>query len=119
MMIKNIFLILTFAFICSNNIQAQSTWNKELGIWVNVELDKRLKLNLPFDSTINIIPRFLWLNNLNELEIESRFEQKRKYSILKIDNETITIENAQFLLKCDTIIMKHKYFNVVRFVKYK
>lgn len=119
MQAKNIFLIFLISVFYLNNVQAQNAWSKRLGIWVNVELDKQLKLNQPFDSTTNIIPRFLWLENLKELEIENRFEQKRKYLIEKIDSKVITIDNAQFFLKGDTIIMKDKYYNIVKFVKYK
>ena len=108
-------ILLLTAYCC--NLNAQSVWKTKYGIWANVELYNKLKGGQPFDSTLNIIPRFLWLTNLKELEIENRFEQKRKYPIKKITNQIIIINNAQFILKGDTIIMRDKYQNVIKFIK--
>jgi hypothetical protein len=118
MKLRSFFLILLLTIYCCS-LNAQSTWKAKFGIWANVELYNRLKGGQPFDSTVNIIPRFLWLTNLKELEIENRFEQKRKYPIKKITNKVIIISNAQLLLQGDTIIMKDRYRNVTRFIKYK
>ena len=113
------FFILFGTLFFFNNIHAQNMWKKNLGIWINIELNKRIKLNQPFDSLSKIIPRFLWLKNLKELEIESRFEQKRKYLIKNINDERILIKNARVVFKRDTLVMIDKYYNVVKFIKYK
>lgn len=118
MKLKKSFLILLLA-ISYSFLSAQTSWKTKFGIWANIELYEKLGDGQPFDSTINITPRFLWLKTLKELEIEKRFEQKRKYSIIKVTNNCIFINDAHFLLKGDTIIMKDKYHNVVKFVKYK
>ncbi|MCY7422997.1 MAG: hypothetical protein LH478_14790 [Chitinophagaceae bacterium] len=111
--------IFFFAFLSYKKIQAQETWKRKFGIWINVELDKRLKLDQPIDSTVYIIPRFLWIRSLKEIEIEQRFEQKRKYQIKSVNKKQITIKDTQLFLKGDTIIMKDNYVNVVKFIKYE
>lgn len=119
MQFSKISFVLFLVFLSSKNLQAQEIWRKKLGFWINVDLENGLKLNKSFDSTAHIIPRFLWIKSLKEIEIEQRFEQKRKYSIKSVNKEQITIKDATLTLKDDTIIMKGYYNNPVKFVKYK
>ena len=119
MQFNKISFVLFLVFLSCKNIQAQETWKKKLGIWINIELENSLKLNQQFDSTAYIMPRFLWIRSLREIEIEQRFEQKRKYSIKSVNKKQITINDAQLILQGDTIIMKDNYSNVVKFIKYK
>ena len=119
MQFNKISFVLFLVFLSCKNIQAQETWKKKLGIWINIELENSLKLNQQFDSTAYIMPRFLWIRSLREIEIEQRFEQKRKYSIKSVNKKQITINDAQLILQGDTIIMKDNYRNVVKFIKYK
>ena len=111
------FFILFLGLSSCNILQAQEVWKSKFGTWINVELDRRL--NQPFDSISHIIPRLFWFNNLKEIEIEQRFEQKRKYPIKKVTKKLILTKDAQFILQGDTIIFKDNYRNVIKFVKYK
>ena len=117
MQFNKISFVLFLVFLSCKNIQAQEAWKSKFGIWINVELDRRL--NQPFDSISHIIPRLFWFNNLKEIEIEQRFEQKRKYPIKKVTKKLILTKDAQFILQGDTIIFKDNYRNVIKFVKYK
>lgn len=119
MQLIKIFYLLLFSLFSCINMKAQENWKKRFGLWINVELDKRLKLNQPFDSTAHVVPRFLWIRNIKEVEIEQRFEQKRKYLVRNITNEQITIKDAQLFLRGDTIIMKDNFDNVVKFIKHQ
>lgn len=80
----NKFFVISLLLLSCNNVQGQEAWKKKFGIWINVELDNLLKLNRPSDSTVYIMPRFLWIRNLTSIEIEQRFEQKRIYTIKSI-----------------------------------
>ena len=111
------FSILFLGLSSCNILLAQEAWKSKFGIWINVELDRRL--NQPFDSISHIMPRFLWINSLKEIELENRFEQKRKYPIKKVTKKLILTKDAQLILEGDTIIFKDNYRNVIKFVKYK
>ena len=104
---------------CTSAVNAQKINKSNFGAWINCELYYSLKSNQPFDSTSKIIPRFLYFNNLKSIEIESRFEQKNQYKIRQVKSNMLVTDRSKICFKADTLILKDKYWGVIKFVKYK
>ncbi|MDA3616821.1 hypothetical protein [Polluticaenibacter yanchengensis] len=104
---------------CLFNINAQDSFKGKYGTWINIKLDSCLKSQAPFDRIIQIVPRILWINRPGEVEIEFRFEQKRKFKIKKSNKDSYIISIGKLNLNNDTIILNLTNGNVVHFIKYE
>ena len=112
-------IIPVLLILCHSVIHCQDIKKNYFGTWINCKLECKLKLHQPFDSIATITPRFLYFNNLKEIEIETRFEQKSQYKILKIKLNTIITNRSEITFSADTLILKDKYWGVINFIKYK
>jgi len=113
------FFVLILFIFSTSEVGAQDAWKTKLGTWINVEVKEKLENKLSFDSTAHLSPRMLWIYNLQEIEIEYRFEQKKKYVVKKAGDNCIDIDLAKLCTKGDTLIMERSNARLTKFVKYK
>lgn len=116
---KLMYIIISFLFY-NNTINAQSFDKHYFGNWINFELQSILKSGKPVDSSYNILPRFLYIKNSKEIEINYRFEQPlRKYKITRATSNVIYTKFGELVLKNDIILLKDKYLRITKFIRYR
>lgn len=115
---KTIYLLL---FICGvSEAKSQKMKESYFGTWINVDLNERLNSNQPFDSTVNITPRFLYIDNSKAIKINKRFEQGQiQYEIKKIANDRLYIKGGQIKVQNDTLSLIVGRLKNIKFVRYK
>ena len=106
--------------LLSNKMYCQKFDKSYFGTWINTELKSKLDSNLPKDSSLKIVPRFIYIKNFNSIEVNLRFEQRKiSYRIQKVDSNNIYIQRGKVILMQDSILMHDKYFGRIKFVRYK